>query len=51
MNKSGLIATLVEKYSISEEDAGKVVDFIFKNFTEELGSGGRIEIRRFGIFM
>ena len=50
MNKSGLIATLAEKQCISEEDAGKVVNFIFKSFTEELGNGGRIEIRGFGIF-
>jgi integration host factor subunit beta len=50
MNKSDLIKSLAEKQNIFVKEAGKVIDFIFKSFSEELGNGGRIEIRGFGVF-
>jgi DNA-binding protein len=50
MNKSGLIRSLEKRQNISIEEAKKVVDFIFKSFSDELGNGGRIEIRGFGVF-
>jgi integration host factor subunit beta len=50
MNKSDLIKSFAENQNISIEEAGKVVDFIFKTFSDELGNGGRIEIRGFGVF-
>jgi integration host factor subunit beta len=50
MHKSGLIKSLAKKQNISVDDAGRVVDFIFESFSDELGNGGRIEIRGFGSF-
>jgi integration host factor subunit beta len=50
MNKIDVIMTLVEKKNLTEKQAAEIVNLIFKNFTNELKTGGRIEIRNFGIF-
>jgi integration host factor subunit beta len=51
MNKSGLIETLSQKLNLTEKKAIDVVNLVFKGFTDELKSGGRIEIRGFGSFV
>ena len=51
MNKSGLIEALSQKLNLTEKKAIDVVNLVFKGFTDELKSGGRIEIRGFGSFV
>ncbi|MBN1548870.1 MAG: integration host factor subunit beta [Syntrophaceae bacterium] len=51
MNKSSLIESLSRKENLAEKKASDIVNLIFKGFTEELKSGGRIEIRGFGSFV
>ncbi len=51
MNKSGLIEELARRENLTEKKATDVVNLIFKGFTEELKSSGRIEIRGFGSFV
>ncbi len=51
MNKYGLIAALAKKENLTEKESGELVNMIFKSFSEELKSGGRIEIRGFGSFV
>ncbi|MGA2781698.1 MAG: HU family DNA-binding protein [Smithella sp.] len=50
MNKSDLIMELVPKYNFTKQQATKIVNLIFNGFSETLKKGGRIEIRKFGIF-
>jgi len=50
MNKSDLIAALVDKKNLTEKQAMDIVNLIFKGFINELKKGGRIEIRGFGSF-
>jgi integration host factor subunit beta len=51
MNKSELIEALSKKEGLTEKKAIEVINLLFKGFTEELQSGGRIEIRGFGSFV
>ena len=51
MNKSDLVAALVDKKNLTEKQATEIVDLMFKGFTNELKNGGRIEIRGFGSFI
>ena len=50
LTKSHLVDNLVQKTSLQEEEAQKVVDIIIAQMTESLVSGARIEFREFGIF-
>jgi integration host factor subunit beta len=50
MNKSDLIAALVEKEGLKEKEAFDIVNMIFDGFTDTLKKGGRIEIRGFGSY-
>jgi integration host factor subunit beta len=51
MNKSELIETLSRKENLTEKKAMDIVNLLFDGFTEELQTGGRIEIRGFGSFV
>jgi integration host factor subunit beta len=51
MNKSELIEALSKKEGLTEKKAIEVINLLFKGFTEELQTGGRIEIRGFGSFV
>ncbi|MCD6153902.1 MAG: integration host factor subunit beta [Syntrophobacterales bacterium] len=51
MNKSGLIDALGKKENLTEKQASDVVNLIFKEFSDQLKEGGRIEIRGFGSFI
>ncbi len=51
MNKSELIEALSKREGLTEKKAIEVINLLFKGFTEELQSGGRIEIRGFGSFV
>lgn len=51
MNKSELIEALSKKEGLTEKKAIEVINLLFKGFTEELRTGGRIEIRGFGSFV
>lgn len=53
MNKSDIIEALCseKKFDLTDKKASEVVDLVFKCFTDELKSGGRIEIRGFGSFV
>jgi integration host factor subunit beta len=51
MNKSDLIAVLVDKKNLTEKQATDIINLMFKGFTNELKNGGRIEIRGFGSFI
>ncbi len=50
MKKSDLIAMLAERKNLTEEIAADAVNLIFKEFTDALKNGGRIELRGFGSF-
>ena len=50
MNKSDLIEALSRKENITVKDTVNIVNMIFDGFTEAIKSGGRVEIRGFGIF-
>lgn len=51
MNKSEFIQLLSSKQpNLSESDVSTAVMQIIKRMTDELASGGRIEIREFGAF-
>lgn len=50
MNKSDLVAALVDKKNLTEKQATEIVDLMFKGFINEFKKGGRIEIRGFGSF-
>ena len=51
MNKSDLIQILSQKEDLTERMATDIVDLIFDGFSDELKTGGRIEIRGFGTFV
>ncbi|MEN6319866.1 MAG: HU family DNA-binding protein [Syntrophaceae bacterium] len=51
MNKSELIEALSKKENLTEKKAIDVITMVFKGFTDELKTGGRIEIRGFGSFV
>jgi len=46
-----LIIKLAQKENLTETQAASIITIIFKNFTDTLTSGGRIEIRGFGSFV
>ncbi len=51
MTKSELIQVIASKQSnLTKEDVEAAVNCIFNRINEELGRGGRIEIRGFGTF-
>jgi integration host factor subunit beta len=51
MTKSELIQIIASKQpNLTKEDVGAAVNCIFNRIHEELGHGGRIEIRGFGTF-
>jgi integration host factor subunit beta len=50
MNKSDLVAALVDKKNLTGKQATEIVDLVFDGFTDTLKKGGRIEIRGFGSF-
>jgi len=51
MVKSELIQVIASKQpNLTKEDVGAAVNCIFNRINEELGRGGRIEIRGFGTF-
>jgi integration host factor subunit beta len=50
MTQSGLISILMEKESLSHQQAGGVVKLLFTEFKKALHQGDRIEIRGFGVF-
>ena len=50
MNKSDLVAALVDKKNLTEKQATEIVNLMFKGFTNELRYGKRNEIRGFGSF-
>ena len=50
MNKIDVIMALAEKKNLTEKKAAEIVDLMFKGFINEFKKGGRIEIRRFGVF-
>jgi integration host factor subunit beta len=50
MKKSDLITVLADKKNLTEKQAAKIVDLMFKGFINEFKKGGRIEIRGFGSF-
>jgi len=50
MNKSELIDALSKKEDLTEKQAADIVGLMFKSFSNQLKSGGRIEIRGFGSF-
>ena len=50
MKKSDLIAALIKKENLTEKLAMDIVNLVFDGFTNALKSGGRIEIREFGVF-
>jgi integration host factor subunit beta len=51
MTKSELIQVIASKQSnLTKEDVESAVNCIFNRINEELGHGGRIEIRGFGAF-
>jgi len=50
MNKSDLVAALVDKNNLTEKQAMDVVNLMIKGFINEFKKGGRIEIRGFGSF-
>ena len=43
MNKSDLVAALVDKKNLTEKQATEIVNLMFKGFTNELRYGKRIE--------
>ena len=51
MNKSDLINTIAEQAKLQHKTAEEVVNLIFDSMSQELVSGGRIEIRGFGSFV
>ena len=50
MTKSDLIAALSKNENLTEKGATKVINLLFKSFTDTLKKDGRIEIRGFGSF-
>ncbi len=50
MTKTDLIKSLSKKQNITLGLAEELVELVFKSFSDELGNGGRIEIRGFGSF-
>ena len=50
MNKSDLVAVLVDKKNLTEKQATDIINLMFNGFINELKNGGRIEIRGFGSF-
>lgn len=51
MTKSDLIAKLVQRHLyMSVQDASIVVDSLLDSLAETLSSGGKVELRGFGIF-
>ena len=50
MTQSKLISVLMEKESLTHEEAMAVVKLLFTGFKKALQKGDRIEIRGFGVF-
>jgi integration host factor subunit beta len=50
MNKSDLVAALVDKKNLTEKQATDIINLMFNGFINEFKKGGRIEIRGFGSF-
>ena len=50
MTKQQIVNLVAQKGRISKSLAKIIVDMMFQGMTEELASGGRIEIRGFGSF-
>jgi integration host factor subunit beta len=50
MNKSDLVAVLVDKKNLTEKQATDIINLMFNGFINEFKKGGRIEIRGFGSF-
>ena len=50
MNKSDLIAAIVEKAEISKKDAEKALKAFEEAVTEELKKGGKVQLVGFGTF-
>lgn len=50
MNKSELIAAVVEKTELSKKDAEKAIKAFEKVVTEELVKGGKVQLVGFGTF-
>ena len=50
MNKSDLVSHIAEEFSLTRTMAQHAVSQIFKEIIEQMASGGRVEIRDFGIF-
>jgi DNA-binding protein HU-beta len=51
MTKEQLIAAVSEHASITQEEAGKVIDAITEEIKEELSRGGKVVIAGFGTFV
>ncbi|WP_317854292.1 HU family DNA-binding protein [Chakrabartyella piscis] len=50
MNKSDLVAAIAEKAEMSKKDAEKFVKAFEEVITEELTSGGKVQLVGFGTF-
>lgn len=50
MTRSELVAALAEKSKVSSELARHTVDLFFESISQQLASGGRVEIRGLGSF-
>jgi DNA-binding protein HU-beta len=50
MNKSDLVAAIVEKAEISKKDAEKALKAFEEAVTEELKKGGKVQLVGFGTF-
>lgn len=50
MNKSELIASVVQSTGVSKKDAEKIVNATFDTIAAQLTAGERVQISGFGIF-
>lgn len=50
MNKTELIAAVVEKTEMSKKDAEKAINAVIESITEELKDGGKVQLIGFGSF-
>lgn len=50
MNKSDLIAAVMEKTELSKKDASTAVDAVFESIAEELEKGNKVQLIGFGTF-
>lgn len=51
MNKKEMIREVALRVEMTQKDAGVVVDAVFDTITDELASGGEVNVTNFGKFV